>query len=97
MIDTNTYLPQIKQIIAKNIDISKYRLFLFGSRASGNNAEYSDFDIGVIGNKPLPSVTKINIEGELEDSDIPVKVDLLDFYQASEKFKKIALSHTIDL
>lgn len=97
MKDLNGYLPQIKKIIARNLDLSEYRLFLFGSRASGKNAEYSDFDIGIIGKKPLPSSLKINIEGDLEDSDIPVKVDIVDFHQIPEKFKKIAFFHKIDL
>ena len=97
MRDLNKYLPQIKQIIARKLDLSEYRLFLFGSRALGKNAEYSDFDIGVIGEKPLSSSIKINIEGDLEDSDIPVKVDIVDFYQVTEKFKNIALLHTVNL
>lgn len=93
----DSYLPQIKKIIARNLDLSEYRLFLFGSRASGKNAEYSDFDIGVIGEKPLPSSLKINIEGDLEDSDIPMKVDIVDFYQMPEKFKNVAFLRKIDL
>lgn len=97
MRDLNNYLPQIKQIIARNLDLSKYRLFLFGSRAKGLNAKYSDFDIGIIGEKPLPSSLKINIEGDLEDSDIPIKVDIVDFCEVPEKFKNVAFLRTIDL
>lgn len=31
-----------------------YKGFLFGSRAAGNAQLWSDFDVGVIGDEPLP-------------------------------------------
>ena len=97
MANPKDYLPEIKQVIAKYLNLSKYRVFLFGSRAAGKNAKYSDYDIGIVGQEPIPTAAKINIEGDLEDSLIPMKVDIVDFLETSENFKKVALTKTIDL
>ena len=52
----------------------------------------SDIDVGIWGEKPLSAVIKLNLEEELEDSDILLKVDLIDFYQVSQDFKDEALT-----
>lgn len=38
-------------------DLRGHRVVLFGSRASGSARERSDFDIGVMGDRPLPLKT----------------------------------------
>ncbi len=82
----------VKEIVLKRVPLDEYSVFLFGSRAVGNNHEMSDIDVGIWGEKPLNVVIKLNLEEELEESDILLKVDLIDFYQVSEDFKKEALS-----
>ena len=72
-----------------------YKVFLFGSRACGNARHYSDIDIGVIGNAKLSSIIKAEIEMELEESIVPYKVDIVDFYAVSAEFKKYALEKII--
>lgn len=83
---------QIKDIIFQFINPEKYRAFIFGSRATGEFKKFSDYDIGILGQKPIPSENKILIEEMLEESDIPYKVDVVDFSLVSDKFKKIALT-----
>ncbi len=65
---------------------------MFGSRVNGKASKYSDYDIGVLGKNPLPSKTKVLIEEELEESNIPYKVDIVDFSLVSSGFRKVALS-----
>ncbi len=88
---------EIKRIIYSFIDSSQYRVFVFGSRAAGKAKRYSDYDIGIIGKKPLPSKTKVLIEEALEESDLPFKVDVVDFSQLSPGFKEVALEKTRNL
>ena len=85
---------KISEIIGKYLDPGDYSVFVFGSRAEGKAKKFSDFDIGVQGGKPLPALTKALIEEELEESDIPLTVDLVDFSLTTEDFRKIALSKT---
>lgn len=82
----------VKEIILKRVPLDDYSVFLFGSRAVGNNHEMSDIDVGIWGEKPLNAVIKLNLEEELEESDILLKVDLIDFYQVSQDFKDEALT-----
>jgi len=72
-------------------------MFVFGSRASGENSRWSDIDVGVWGEKKMPLEIKFQIEDDLENSDIPYKVDLVDFKNTSKKFRQIALNNFIPL
>ena len=85
---------EIKKIIYRFLDPKKYQIFIFGSRASGRAKKYSDYDIGIWGKRRLPSEIKVFIEEALENSDLPVKVDIVDFSLVSSGFRKIALSKT---
>jgi predicted nucleotidyltransferase len=84
------YLAQIKEIIFSIIDAKEYKVFLFGSRATKNIKRNSDIDIGFIGKKPMGKAY-YKIINKIEESDIPYKVDIIDFSLVDEKFKKIAL------
>jgi len=87
---------QIKTIIFKYLPPQEYQIFLYGSRAAGRARKWSDYDIGIIGKKHIPSPTITVIEEELENSfDIPYNVDVVDFSQVSKDFKQVALQKTI--
>jgi len=87
----------IREIMFRFLDPEKYRVFIFGSRASEKHSKYSDYDIGIDGEKSLPSETKILIEEAMEESDLPYKVDIVDFSLVSDNFKKTALSSVTEL
>ena len=42
---SNDILIQIRDIIAQHLDMSEYRIFLYGSRAVGDYHFRSDYDI----------------------------------------------------
>ena len=83
---------EIKNILQKYVDFKKHKVFIFGSRARGKARKFSDYDIGVIGRKPLDLKKIALIKGELEESDLPYRVDVVDFSTVSKNFKNIALS-----
>ncbi|WP_017258033.1 nucleotidyltransferase domain-containing protein [Pedobacter arcticus] len=85
------YINIVKGIILKRVPLQKYSVFLFGSRATGNHHNLSDIDVGILGKEPLPIFIKGEIEEEIDESICPLKVDLIDFYQVSDEFKKYAL------
>jgi len=92
---THDYLDIAKQIVLRHIDSTKYKVFLFGSRAVGNAKPKSDIDIGIWGNQRLPAVEKLTLEEELSESIVPYKIDIVDFTQVDEDFKKMALEKII--
>jgi predicted nucleotidyltransferase len=67
------------------------RVVLFGSRAQGRARERSDFDIGVVGDTPLPLADYYAIEDKLDALPTLYKIDWVDFGRASEKFRHRAL------
>ena len=83
---------EIKEIIFRFLDTKKYQVFIFGSRATGKAKKFSDYDIGISGKDVVSSQVKILIEEALEESNLPYKVDIVDFSLVSSNFKKIALS-----
>ena len=86
------YLDIVKQIVLKHVPKDKFAIFLFGSRAVGNAKTLSDIDIGILGTEPLPTIIMADLESDLEESIVPFKIDLIDFYQVDKAFKKEALS-----
>ena len=89
---TFDYIYIVKQIVLKHIPKDNFAVFLFGSRAVGNAKPLSDIDIGILGLEPLPTIIKVDLESDLEESIVPNKIDLIDFYQVDKDFKKEALN-----
>jgi len=85
----------IKSIVFKHIDPKSYKIFLFGSRAKGKPRNWSDFDVGVMGESPLPIMAQAEVEDELEASSIPYIVDVVDFHKVDQSFKNLALKDAI--
>jgi len=80
---------EILEILGKYLDLSKYKVFFFGSRVRGNSDERADIDIGIEGPE-IPAYAKLEIEEELENLPILYKIDFVDFNNIDEDFKKIA-------
>lgn len=86
---------QIKQIVAKNLDLSKYELFFFGSRTNQKANDRSDIDIGIKGKNSVPYEIMSKIKEKIDDLPLLYKVDFVDFSQVSDEFAKLALSTKI--
>lgn len=83
---------EILGICSKYLDLKKYKVFFFGSRANGIGDDRSDIDIGILGSEPVSSIVKIR--EEIEDLPILYKIDVVDFKDTSEGFRKVALEYT---
>lgn len=86
----------ILEILGKYLDISKYRVFFFGSRVLGHNDESSDIDVGIEGAEPIPLAVMSNIEEEIEEMPTLYKIEIVDFCRVPKKFKEVA-EQTIEL
>ncbi len=94
----NSIEQKIKDIILNNIEgDEKYRLFVFGSRADNSARKYSDYDIGIEGKVAISFSVLAKIKTALDDSDLPYKVDVVDFFTVSDDFRKQALKNTKEL
>lgn len=69
--------------------VPQYEIWAFGSRVKGNAKPYSDLDLAVIAEKPLPLSVSAALSDAFSDSDLPWKVDVVDWATTSESFRKI--------
>jgi len=61
----------------------------FGSRATWTAKDYSDLDLAVMGEEPLSLRTASALDETLGDSDLPFKVDVVDWARTDDGFREI--------
>lgn len=84
-----------KKIILQELGNLNCKIFLFGSRATKENHRFSDMDIGIIPGKDFDHRVLYALKDKLADSIIPFKVDIVNFSQVTDDFKKEAMKHII--
>lgn len=65
------------------------RVVIFGSRAVGNPKPFSDIDLCVMGEKPLSAEVMSELKNAFVESDLPVRVDVIDWATTSSRFRKV--------
>jgi len=85
-------LDKVRQIIMAQLGDYPARVFLFGSHATGRAARASDIDVAVLPDGDLPVGLLSRIREELENSNVPYKVDLIDLSQTDEAFRQRVLA-----
>ena len=78
------------RIIRSQVPDPAYKVFLFGSRATGKAHERSDIDLGIEGPAPLPYEILSNILEDIEETPTLYSIDVVDFARVPEKFKQVA-------
>jgi len=73
--------------------LAGHHIVLFGSRARGDAKPRSDFDIGIIGESPLPLADYYALEDQLEDLPTLYRIDWVDLMRVGKKFRQEALSN----
>jgi predicted nucleotidyltransferase len=70
--------------------IEKYlptaKIYLYGSRARKTHSEGSDVDIALDNSTTIAPSTIFKIKDEIEESTMPLFVDLVDVHNVSQKF-----------
>jgi len=80
----------ILKVLQKHCPDADY--WVFGSRIKGTHRPYSDLDLAVVGQDVIPLSTMFEIKQSFAESDLPFKVDLVDFHQISDEFKSHILN-----
>ena len=87
-VDLNpNHLATVEAILAEHVPECEVRAF--GSRATWTARDYSDLDLAVVGEGPLDWQTLSRLKEALEESDLPMRVDVLDWHATSESFRKV--------
>ena len=67
----------------------------FGSRATWTAKDYSDLDLAVMGEEPLSLRTASALDEALGDSELPFKVDVVDWARIDDGFRRIIRRHGV--
>lgn len=69
--------------------LPEYEVWAFGSRVNGNAKPYSDLDLAIISKQPIPLPLLAEVSETFSESDLPWKVDLVDWATTSERFRQV--------
>lgn len=64
-------------------------VWAFGSRTTGRAKPYSDLDLAIIGDAPLGLPRLAALAEAFTESDLPWKVDVVDWATTSEAFREV--------
>jgi predicted nucleotidyltransferase len=83
--------PEYQTIVLKILRqyLPDYEVWAFGSRVTGRAKRYSDLDLVVMSDQPLDFGLLGEIRDAFSESDLPFKVDLLDWAVTSMEFREI--------
>ena len=88
MIDINpNHLEIIRDILASHVPDAEVRAF--GSRVTGSAKSSSDLDLVIMGDSRLTFTSLGLLRYDFEESDLPYRVDLLDWHMVTDEFREI--------
>jgi predicted nucleotidyltransferase len=88
MIDLSPeHLALLKQLITEHL--SECEIRVFGSRIHTMAKPYSDIDIALKCSHPIERQTMNRLKEALQESTLPIRVDVLDWYTISDEFRQL--------
>lgn len=83
------HLSVVKEIL--NDKVPNCPVWVFGSRIKGTAKRYSDLDLAIITKQPLTIRQLSELDMAFSESDLPFKVDVIDWASCSDNFKQCIL------
>jgi predicted nucleotidyltransferase len=80
-------LAIVQDILRKHVP--DHEVWAFGSRTKGTARRYSDLDLAVITNAPLSLGIRGDMAEDFSESDLPFRVDILDWSTTRDNFQRI--------
>ena len=88
MIDLDpAHLDTVLRILAEHVP--GCTVWAFGSRVAGKAKTYSDLDLAIVGDRALEADELRHLKEAFEESDLPFRVDVLDWRATSPEFQKV--------
>jgi predicted nucleotidyltransferase len=79
--------PKHLSIVLEILKKYPFTFYAFGSRVKGNPKKFSDLDLCFIEN--IPGNMQSQIDEDFEESDLPYKVDVINWNTCDESFQNI--------
>jgi predicted nucleotidyltransferase len=64
-------------------------VWVFGSRVKGQAKPWSDLDLVIVDQQRIPQKSFYQIKDAFEESDLPWRVDVLDWHRISPSFRAV--------
>ena len=77
----------VRDILSKHVP--QYDVWAFGSRVKGAAKSYSDLDLAIVSDRPLPLRICAALTNDFSESDLPWRVDVVDWAATSPEFRTI--------
>jgi predicted nucleotidyltransferase len=81
------YLEKVRTILRQHVP--QYEVRAFGSRVSRAAKGYSDLDLAVVASGKLNDDILRHLREAFEESDLPFRVDVLDWHDISPDFQEV--------
>jgi len=77
--------------------LPEYDVWAFGSRVTGTAKPFSDLDLLIRTEQPLTFEEIATLKDAFDESDLTIRVDLVDWADTSTTFRDIILQHYVVL
>lgn len=86
-------LQEVSQILQSHVPELEVRVF--GSRAKGTAKPYSDLDLALMTHSPLTLAQQALLNEAFDESNLPFKVDLVDWAATSAAFQSLIMVDSV--
>lgn len=69
--------------------VPRAEVWIFGSRCRGTAKPHSDLDLAILAGAPLDGMLLAEIEEDFSESELPFRVDVVDWSAAGEEFQEM--------
>ena len=73
------------------------KAWVFGSRATGRARRYSDLDLAIDAGRRLTLDETARLSEAFSDSDLPYKVDLVDWHDINDRWRQTIMAERVAL
>jgi predicted nucleotidyltransferase len=80
-------LDTVRAILRRHVP--EYEVRAFGSRVRGTNRRTSDLDLAIMTETPIDAGRLGALRDDFSESELPFKVDLVDWAATAENFRRI--------
>lgn len=81
------YEVEIRRILGEHVPDCEVRVF--GSRIEGKARDFSDLDLALVGEEKLDWRRIERLKDAFSASDLPMTVDVIDWYAISDEFRTV--------
>jgi predicted nucleotidyltransferase len=80
-------LTLVQAILGRHVPT--HTVWAFGSRTRGTAVRHSDLDLAILSDTPLPYTLIGTLREAFSESDLPFRVDILDWATTTEPFRRV--------